>query len=82
MSERAVPWAIGKLTLDEKFRARFSANPAAAVWEAGLPLSPVEVDAFTAVPTRAIGEPARSSGEVRSRRGAREARGSGSRCGA
>jgi hypothetical protein len=91
VSERAVEWAIGKLALDEKFRARFFANPAAAVWEAGLPLSPVEVDALFAVspaalarfseslgpgirrrlgrtPTRANGEPGRSSGEVRSRR--------------
>ena len=54
VSERAVQWAIGKLALDEKFRARFIANPAAAVWEAGLPLSPVEVDALTAVPLAAL----------------------------
>jgi hypothetical protein len=54
VSERAVQWAIGKLTLDEEFRARFFANPAAAVWETGLPLSPVEVDALSAVPPAAL----------------------------
>src|SRR5207245_4819264 len=36
-----------KLATDDEFRARLFENPAAATWEAGLPLSPIELEALS-----------------------------------
>jgi len=54
MSQDAVERTLGKLATDEEFRARFFANPAAAAWEAGLLLSPVELEALSGTPRAAI----------------------------
>ena len=54
MTQHSVERAIGKLALDREFRARFFANPAAATWEAGLPLSPLEVRALSALSPAAL----------------------------
>jgi len=45
VSQNAVERTLGKLATDDEFRARFFENPAAATWEAGLPLSPIELEA-------------------------------------
>ncbi len=45
MTQNILERTIGKLVTDEQFRMQFFANPAAATWEAGLPLFPVEVSA-------------------------------------
>ena len=47
MSQYAVERTLGTLATDEEFRARFFANPAAATWEAGLPLSPVALETLS-----------------------------------
>jgi hypothetical protein len=39
--------ALGMLLLDAAFCERFFLNPSSATWEAGLPLSPIEVDALS-----------------------------------
>ena len=57
------------MLLDAAFCERFFANPSAAVWEAGLPLSPVEVDALSGLSRAAIVR-FRQSLEPRLRRGA------------
>ncbi len=49
MSQNAVERALGKLVTDDEFCARFFENPAAATWEAGLPLSALELDALSNV---------------------------------
>jgi hypothetical protein len=54
VSRNAVERALGKLATDEEFRARFFENPAAAMWEAGIPLSPVEVEALSGLSRVAI----------------------------
>jgi hypothetical protein len=54
VTQQAVERAIGKLTTDPDFRTRFFANPAAASWEAGLRLSPTELDALSALSYAAI----------------------------
>jgi hypothetical protein len=54
LSQAAVERTLGKLATDEKFRARFFANPAAATWEAGLPLSPIELEALSGLSRAAI----------------------------
>ena len=54
MSQRAVERALGKLVIDAAFRERFFANPSSATWEAGLPLSPIEVDALSRLSRGAI----------------------------
>ena len=54
MSQQAVERAIGKLVTDESFRARFSADPARASLEAGLPLSATELAALVRVPGEAL----------------------------
>ena len=47
MTQQAVEQTLGKLMTDERFRRRFFAEPAAACREAGLVLSPAELDALT-----------------------------------
>ena len=54
VSQHAVERTLGKLATDEEFRARFFENPAAATWEAGLPLSAVELEALSTLPRAAI----------------------------
>ena len=46
--------ALGLLLLDAAFCERFFDNPSCAVWEAGLPLSPVEVVALSRLSRAAI----------------------------
>ncbi|HEY7518449.1 MAG TPA: Os1348 family NHLP clan protein [Methylomirabilota bacterium] len=54
MSVAGLERALGMLLLDAAFRERFFVNPSAAAWEAGLPLSPIEVDALSRVSRAAI----------------------------
>ena len=54
MTQFAVERTIGKLATDPRFRARFFANPAAATWEAGLRLSPGELEALAALSHTAV----------------------------
>ena len=54
MSQNAVERTLGKLATDEDFRARFFENPAAATWEAGLPLSQVELEALSGLSKAAL----------------------------
>jgi hypothetical protein len=54
VSRNAVERTLGKLVMNEDFRARFFENPAAAMWEAGIPLSPVEVEALSELSPAAI----------------------------
>lgn len=54
MSQHAVERTIGKLVTDADFRRRFFCSPAEASWEAGLRLSPVELDALSALSSAAI----------------------------
>jgi signal transduction histidine kinase len=46
--------ALGMLLLDAAFCERFFLNPRSATWEAGLPLSPIEVDALSRLSRVAI----------------------------
>jgi len=52
--------AIGKLVMDEAFRAKFGADPVRASLGAGLRLSPTEIAALAWIPARAFEELARS----------------------
>ena len=45
MTDAGLERALGMLLLDAAFCERFFLNPRSATWEAGLPLSPIEVDA-------------------------------------
>src|SRR5258705_10078927 len=54
VSQNAVERTLGKLATDDEFRARFFENPAAATWEAGLPLSPVELEALSRLSQAAV----------------------------
>jgi len=54
VSQQAVERTLGKLATDDEFRARFFSNPAAATWEAGLPLSPIELEALSGLSRAAI----------------------------
>jgi hypothetical protein len=54
VTQLAVERTIGKLATDPRFRARFFANPAAATWEAGLQLSPGELEALSALSHTAV----------------------------
>ena len=54
MTQYAVERTLGKLATDEEFRARFFENPAAATWAAGIPLSPVELEALSGLSRAAI----------------------------
>ncbi len=47
MAQHAVERALGKLVMDEAFRERFFTAPELACWEAGLILSPVELEALS-----------------------------------
>ena len=49
-----LPRALGMLLLDAAFCERFSLNPTSATWEAGPPLSPIEVDALLRLPRVAL----------------------------
>jgi hypothetical protein len=60
MSQSIVERTIGKLVTDEQFRIQFFANPAAATWEAGLPLSPVELEALFTLSVAAVARFSRS----------------------
>jgi hypothetical protein len=46
--------ALGMLLLDAAFCERFFLDPHSATWEAGLPLSPIEVKAFSRLSRAAI----------------------------
>ena len=54
MSQQAVERTLGKLVTDEAFRDRFFANAVAATWEAGLVLSPIELEALSRVSRAAL----------------------------
>jgi hypothetical protein len=54
VTQQAVERALGKLLTDENFRERFFENPEAASWEAGLALSPIELEALARVPRHAL----------------------------
>jgi hypothetical protein len=54
LSQLAVERTIGKLATDPRFRTRFFANPEAATWEAGLQLSPGELEALSTLSHTAI----------------------------
>ena len=54
MTQQAAERALGKLLADENFRERFFENPEAASWEAGLALSPIELEALSRVPRHAL----------------------------
>jgi hypothetical protein len=54
VTQQAVERALGKLLTDENFRERFFENPEAASWEAGLALSPIELEALWRVPRAAL----------------------------
>ena len=54
MTQQAVERALGKLLTDENFRERFFENPEAASWEAGLALSPIEIEALSRVSRSAL----------------------------
>lgn len=56
MSQAAVEKALGKLITDECFRRRFFRNPSAAILAAGLPLSPLELDALSKLPLERLAE--------------------------
>lgn len=46
--------SLGMLLLDAVFCERFFLTPSSATWEAGLPLSPIEVDALSRLSRAAI----------------------------
>ena len=54
MGQQAVERALGKLVTDEAFRKRFFANPETASWEAGLQLSPMELEALSKLSHEAL----------------------------
>jgi hypothetical protein len=54
MTAAGLERALGLLLLDAAFCKRFFRNPSSATWEAGLPLSPIEVDALSRLPRVAI----------------------------
>jgi hypothetical protein len=54
VTQQAVERALGKLLTDENFCGRFFENPEAASWEAGLALSPIELEALSRVPRSAL----------------------------
>ena len=54
MTPTGLERALGMLILDTTFCERFFLNPRSAVWEAGLPLSPIEVVALSHLSRAAI----------------------------
>ena len=54
MTATGLQRALGALLLDAAFCERFFINPKSAVWEAGLPLSPIEVEALSHLSRAAI----------------------------
>ena len=46
--------ALGMLLVDAAFCERLFLNPSSAVWEAGLPLSPIQVEALSRLSRVAI----------------------------
>ena len=54
MTAAAFERALGMLLLDAAFSERFFNNPSSAAWEAGLPLSPIEIDARSRLSRTAI----------------------------
>ncbi len=54
VSQHAVERTLGKLATDEEYRARFFENPAAAAWEAGIALSPNELEALSGLSRAAL----------------------------
>ena len=54
VTQQAVELTLGKLLTDEAFRERFLESPEAACWEAGLALSPIELEALSQVPREAL----------------------------
>ena len=54
MSQQAVEKALGKLATDEAFREAFFADPDRASLEAGLQLSPCELQALRRIPPDAL----------------------------
>jgi hypothetical protein len=54
MRDAGLERALGMLILDAAFCKRFFLNPSSATWEAGLPLSPIEVDALSRLSRVAI----------------------------
>ena len=56
MTQQAVERVLGKLLTDENFRERFFASPELACWEAGLALSPVELEALSRVSSEALAQ--------------------------
>ena len=54
MTATGLQRALGALLLDAAFCERFFINPTSAVWEAGLPLSPIEVEALSRLSRAAI----------------------------
>ena len=54
MTATGLERALGALLLDAAFCERFFLNPKSAVWQAGLPLSPMDVDALARLSRAAI----------------------------
>jgi hypothetical protein len=54
VTQHAVERTIGKLVTDAAFRAKFFSNPASATWQAGLTLSPVELEALSRLSSAAL----------------------------
>jgi len=54
VTQQAVERALGKLLTDENFRDRFFANPGVASWEAGLSLSPIELEALSGLSQKVL----------------------------
>ncbi len=54
MSQRAVERALGKLVTDDEFRRRFFHAPAEASRDAGLDLTPGELEALARLPSSAL----------------------------
>ena len=54
MTQQAVERAIGKLVTDAGFRERFYVDAEVATWEAGLPLSDVELEALSKLSRDAV----------------------------
>jgi hypothetical protein len=49
VSQQSVERTLGKLLTDPAFRERFFAEPGLASWEAGLPLTAMELEALSEI---------------------------------